>query len=69
MESELEKIASVVEAAEPRVTSPVVPCNNNWCEEYNFDDVNMLLGGKNKKKFPDQKRGKLAIIMPKPRVL
>ena len=49
LESELEKTASAVEAADPRVTSPVVPCNNNWCEEYNFDDV-MLLGGKNKKK-------------------
>ena len=49
LESELEKTASAVEAAEPRVTSPVVPRNNNWDEEYNFDDV-MFIGGKNKKK-------------------
>ena len=49
LESEPEKTASAVEAAEPRVTSPVVPHNNNWCEEYNFDAV-MFIDGKNKKK-------------------
>ena len=49
LESEPEKTASAVEAAEPRVTSPGVPHINNWHEEYNFDDV-MFVGGKNKKK-------------------
>ena len=69
LESDLEKTENAPESAESGVTNLVVD-NNVWQNNntyYNFDD-DMFVGGKNKKKDQDLKRGKLTIVMQEPRV-